>query len=73
MVLEQDSRNVLSLLLIGLTYLTQGDTARAREALARARSFERDPLLANVRSDPGFRQIVEGIHNRRKQLDRPAR
>ena len=149
MVLEQDSKNVLSLLLIGLTYLTQGDTVKAREALALARGFEpqnyqvrvlwalllavegrrgealremdvellkygklivvatnvaefyavlgdrakalewldhamrvgderadwleRDPLLANIRTDPGFRQIVEGIHIRRKQLDKPAR
>jgi tetratricopeptide (TPR) repeat protein len=149
MVLEQDSRNILSLLLIGLTYLTQGDTAKAREALARARGFEpqnyqvrvlwalllavegqrgealremdvellkygkmivvatnvaefyavlgdranalewldhavrvgderadwfeRDPLLASIRTDPAFRQAVEGIYIRRKQLDKPAR
>ena len=28
---------------------------------------------ANIRTDPGFRQIVEGIRIRRKQLDEPAR
>jgi Tfp pilus assembly protein PilF len=39
----------------------------------RADWFERDPLLANIRQEPRFRQIVDGIRDRRGQRDRKAR
>jgi len=39
----------------------------------RADWFERDPLLANIQSEPRFRQIVDGIRNRREQQAKSKR
>jgi Tfp pilus assembly protein PilF len=52
-----------------------GDKAKSLEWLDRAVRagderadwFQRDPLLANVQEEPRFRQIIDGIHNRREQ------
>ncbi len=55
-------------------YALLGDKAQALEWLERAVRagddraawFERDPLLAAVRNEPRFRQIVESIRNRKR-------
>jgi tetratricopeptide (TPR) repeat protein len=44
----------------------------ARSGDGRAEWFERDPLLASVRGEPRFRQIVDGIRYRREQRNKPA-
>jgi tetratricopeptide (TPR) repeat protein len=57
-------------------YAVLGETAKALEWLDRAVRngddrtdyFRRDPLLANVRKEPRFRQIVESIVYRRRAL-----
>jgi len=36
----------------------------------RADWFQRDPLLANVRDEPRFRQILDSIRHRRQQRAR---
>jgi tetratricopeptide (TPR) repeat protein len=62
-------------------YAVLGDRAKAVEWLDRAVRagderadwFERDPLLANIRQEPGFRQIVDGIRQRHEQRMQPAR
>jgi Tfp pilus assembly protein PilF len=56
-------------------YAVLGDRARALEWLdravragdERAEWFERDPLLASIRTEPRFREIVEMIRSRRIQ------
>ena len=55
-------------------YALQGDSANSLEWLDRAvrngderlEWFQRDPLLANVRNHPRFRQILDSIAFRRK-------
>jgi predicted Zn-dependent protease len=39
----------------------------------RAAWFERDPLLANIRQEPRFRQIVDGIRYRQEQRHKATR
>jgi Flp pilus assembly protein TadD len=56
-------------------YAVLGDRATALDWLdravragdERAAWFERNPLLANIRKEPRFRQIVDGIRFRREQ------
>ena len=56
-------------------YAALGDRARALEWLdravrggdERAEWFERNPLLASIRTEPRFREIVEMIRSRRVQ------
>jgi Tfp pilus assembly protein PilF len=56
-------------------YAVLGDTAKALDWLdravrlgdERAEWFERDPLLASIRTEPRFREIVNGIRSRREQ------
>jgi hypothetical protein len=56
-------------------YAVLGDRAKAVEWLDRAVRagderadwFERDPLLASIRQEPRFRQIVDGIRIRQEQ------
>jgi hypothetical protein len=56
-------------------YAVLGDRAKAVEWLDRAVRagderadwFERDPLLASIRQEPRFRQIVDGIRHRQEQ------
>jgi hypothetical protein len=62
-------------------YAVLGDRAKAVEWLDRAVRagderadwFERNPLLANIRQEPLFRQIVDGIRYRQEQRRKPAR
>jgi len=62
-------------------YALLGDRAKALDWLdravrvgdERAAWFERDPLLANIRQEPRFRQIVDGIRYRQEQRRIPAR
>jgi tetratricopeptide (TPR) repeat protein len=62
-------------------YAVLGDRAKAlawldravRAGDERAEWFERDPLLATLRQEPLFRQIVDGIRNRRRQPVGPVR
>jgi tetratricopeptide (TPR) repeat protein len=59
-------------------YAALGDREKALDWLdravragdERAEWFERDPLLANIRTEPRFRQIVDGIRVRREQRKR---
>ena len=61
--------------LVAEFYSVLGDRAKALEWLDRAVRagderadwFERDPLLVNVRQEPRFRQIVDGIRYRQEQ------
>jgi hypothetical protein len=56
-------------------YAAVGDTPRALEWMEktvrngdeRVEWFRKDPLLANIRQDPRFHQIVDPIEARRKQ------
>jgi Flp pilus assembly protein TadD len=56
-------------------YAVLGDLAKALDWLdravragdERAEWFERNPLLASIRTDTRFRQIVDGIRSRREQ------
>jgi Flp pilus assembly protein TadD len=56
-------------------YAVLGDRAKALDWLdravragdERAEWFERNPLLATIRTDTRFRQIVDGIRSRREQ------
>jgi tetratricopeptide (TPR) repeat protein len=56
-------------------YAVLGDRAKAIEWLdrtvragdERADWFERDPLLAGIRQEPGFRQIMDGIRDRQQR------
>jgi predicted Zn-dependent protease len=56
-------------------YAVLGDRAKAlawldravRAGDERAEWFERDPLLTNIRQEPLFRQIVDGIRYRQEQ------
>ena len=62
-------------------YAVLGETPRALEWLDRAVRagderadwFERDPLLANIRNEPRFKQITDGIRIRREQLAKSSR
>jgi tRNA A-37 threonylcarbamoyl transferase component Bud32/tetratricopeptide (TPR) repeat protein len=62
-------------------YAVLGDRVKALEWLdravragdERANWFERDPLLANVRDEPRFRQIVDGIRYRQEARRRQIR
>jgi tetratricopeptide (TPR) repeat protein len=47
-VLEQDPKNTVVLMLMGMAYLTEGNVAKAREALARARSLEPQNYMLRV-------------------------
>jgi Tfp pilus assembly protein PilF/tRNA A-37 threonylcarbamoyl transferase component Bud32 len=59
-------------------YAVLGDRQKALDWLdravragdERANWFERDPLLTSIRQEPRFRQIVDGIRNRREQKAR---
>jgi len=46
---------------------------RSRAGDERADWFERDPLLGNIRQEPRFRQIVDGIRYRLERRHREAR
>ncbi|MEK7730711.1 MAG: hypothetical protein AAB363_02530 [Planctomycetota bacterium] len=56
-------------------YAVLGETSKALESLERdvrngddrADWFRRDPLLANIRNEPRFQQIVDSIAYRQKQ------
>jgi len=56
-------------------YAVLGDKAKSLEWLdravragdERAEWFQRDPLLGDVQMEPRFRQIMDGIRNRREQ------
>ncbi len=56
-------------------YAVLGDRVKALEWMDRAVRagderadwFERNPLLANIRREPRFRQIVDGIHYRQER------
>jgi tetratricopeptide (TPR) repeat protein len=62
-------------------YAVLGDRPKALEWLdravrvgdERASWFERDPLLANIRQEPRFREIVDGIRSRQQRPNRPSR
>jgi tetratricopeptide (TPR) repeat protein len=62
-------------------YAVLGDRSKSLEWLDRAVRvgderadwFERDPLLANIRQEPRFRQIVDGIRYRRERRDQKTR
>jgi tetratricopeptide (TPR) repeat protein len=62
-------------------YAVLGDRAKALDWLDRAVRagderadwFERNPLLANIRQEPLFRQVVDGIRYRQEQRRKPAR
>jgi Tfp pilus assembly protein PilF/predicted Ser/Thr protein kinase len=62
-------------------YAVLGDRPRALEWLdravragdERATWFERDPLLANIRDEPRFREIVDGIRYRQERRPAAAR
>jgi hypothetical protein len=59
-------------------YAALGDRDKALDRLdravragdERAEWFERNPLLASIRTDTRFRQIVDGIRSRREQRKR---
>ncbi len=62
-------------------YAVLGDKAKSLDWLDRAVRagderadwFKRDPLLANVQTEPRFRQIIDGILNRREQQAKSTR
>ncbi len=62
-------------LIVAEIYATLGDKVRSLDWLdravragdERAEWFQRDPLLATIRDEPRFRQILESIRYRRKQ------
>jgi hypothetical protein len=62
-------------------YAVLGDRAKALDWLDRAVRvgderadwFERNPLLANIRQEPRFREIVDGIRSRQEQRTKTAR
>jgi predicted Zn-dependent protease len=66
--------------LVAEFYAVLGDRAKALEWLdravragdERAEWFERDPLLVNIRQEPRFRQIVDGIRIRQEQRRKSA-
>ena len=66
---------------VAAVYATLGDTDKALDWLDRAvragneqaEWFERNPLLANIRQQPRFKQIVESIAYRRGQRQAPSR
>jgi Tfp pilus assembly protein PilF len=67
--------------LVAEFYSVLGDRAKAVEWLDRAVRagderadwFERDPLLVNIRQEPRFRQIVDGIRYRQEQRRKSGR
>jgi len=77
----RDGETVFFALYVAEFYSVLGDRAKAVEWLDRAVRlgderadwFERDPLLVNIRQEPGFRQIVDGIRIRQEQRKKSAR
>jgi hypothetical protein len=74
--LKDDPNSARAHASLAMVYLYQvGDTAKAIDWLdravrlgdERAAWFERNPLLASIRTDTRFRQIVDGIRSRREQ------
>ena len=45
---------------------------RSRNGDERVEYFQRDPLLANIRHEPRFKQILDSIAYRRQQRGQPA-
>jgi len=72
---------IIATSLVAEFYAVLGDRAQALDWLdrsvragdERADWFERDPLLANIRQEPRFRQIIDGIRNRQEQRKTSAR
>ena len=72
---------VIGTSLVAEFYAVLGDRATALEWLDRAVRagderadwFERNPLLANIRNEPRFRQIVDGIRHRQERRRETAR
>jgi uncharacterized membrane-anchored protein len=78
-LLKFGEANKSATLIVAEVFAMTGDTDRAFEWLERAvrggdertEWFQRDPLLAKIRSHPRFRQILDSIAFRRQQRIRP--
>jgi tetratricopeptide (TPR) repeat protein len=77
-LLKWGAADMLMTLNVAEFYAVLGDTPKALEWLERcvrsgderAEWFHRDPLLASIRDQPRFRQVLESVEYRRRQRSR---